>query len=73
VTHGERLLEHVRKDPGKPLVHYKKIGFETMDSANFRQLVKKLGKDGKIVKKLETIKDTNISVVKLYPRDAGRE
>jgi len=71
VTHGERLFELVLSDPGKPLVHYKKMGFESMDSANFRQLVKKLVREEKLVKKLETIEDTHISIIKLDLPEGG--
>jgi len=67
VTHGERLLELVGKDPGRPLVYYKKIGFRSMDSANFRSLIKKLVKEGKLVQRLETIEDTDLSILILYP------
>jgi len=71
VTHGERLLELVRKDPGKPLVYYKKIGFKSMDSANFRYLIKKLVNDGKLVQRLETIEDTDLSILILYPTEGN--
>jgi hypothetical protein len=67
VTHGEKLLELIQSDPGRTLVHYKKLEFGSMDSANFRLLIKKLIKNGKIEKKRELLEDTDISVIRLYP------